>query len=132
MIAFVDTSALFALLARDDAMHDRASAIFGRLAGEGARLVTSSFVLAEIAALLDRRIGPQAVHDFHSRLMPLLDVVWVDEAWYARGVHRFSARGASRPSLVDCLSFEIMEGTEIRDAFAFDRHFEEGGFRVLA
>ncbi|MFZ7110305.1 MAG: hypothetical protein ACOWYE_01370 [Desulfatiglandales bacterium] len=31
-------------------------------------------------------------------------------------------------SLVDCLSFEIMESNGIGHAFSFDKHFEEFGF----
>jgi len=35
-------------------------------------------------------------------------------------------------SLVDCLSFEIMESREITYAFSFDKHFPENGFTIAA
>jgi len=35
-------------------------------------------------------------------------------------------------SLVDCLSFEIMEAQEITYAFTFDKHFEDQGFTIAA
>jgi predicted nucleic acid-binding protein len=35
-------------------------------------------------------------------------------------------------SLVDCASFESMRQAGLRQAFAFDVHFEERGFEVLS
>jgi predicted nucleic acid-binding protein len=35
-------------------------------------------------------------------------------------------------SLVDCVSFVVMRQLAIRDAFAFDRHFEEQGFTLVS
>lgn len=35
-------------------------------------------------------------------------------------------------SLVDCLSFEIMESREITCAFSFNKHFPENGFTIAA
>ena len=65
MIIFVDTSGLFALLVQNDHMHIRAKQNFLCFAQHGAQLLTSSFVLVETAALLQRRVGLSAVHDFH-------------------------------------------------------------------
>lgn len=33
--------------------------------------------------------------------------------------------------LIDCLSFSIMEAHEIREAFAFDHHYEQRGLVLL-
>ena len=48
MIVFADTSALFALMVKDDALHERAAKAFAALSLENTGLITSSFVLAEI------------------------------------------------------------------------------------
>lgn len=128
MIVYVDTSALYALLVSDDMMHDRARSGFQRLAQDNARLVTTSYVLVETTALLQRRVGLQAVVDFQMRLEPLLDVIWVDAQWHAKGGQRLLAHGSRDVSLVDCLGFEVMEAKGIKIAFAFDRHFSEQGF----
>jgi predicted nucleic acid-binding protein len=132
MNVFVDTSGLFALLVQNDHMHIRARENFSYFAEQNAQLVTSSFVLVEIIALLQRRIGLAPVHDFNAKILPLLDVIWVNNKWYTRAMQRLFAQNNRNVSLVDCLSFEIMDSLEIKYAFAFDRHFEENGFTIAA
>ncbi len=132
MNVFVDTSGLFALLVQNDHMHIRARENFSYFAEQNAQLVTSSFVLVETIALLQRRIGLAPVHDFNAKILPLLEVIWVNDKWYTRAMQRLFAQNNRNISLVDCLSFEIMDSLEIKYAFAFDRHFEENGFTIAA
>jgi predicted nucleic acid-binding protein len=132
MNVFVDTSGLFALLVQNDHMHIRARENFSYFAEQNAQLVTSSFVLVETIALLQRRIGLAPVHDFNAKILPLLDVIWVNDKWYTCAMQRLFAQNNRNVSLVDCLSFEIMDSLEIKYAFAFDRHFEENGFTIAA
>ena len=131
MIVFVDTSALFALLAANDIMHRKASRNFAHCAEQEAQLVTSSYVLVETLALLQSRIGLQAVSGFQLKFLPLLDVIWADGEWHNRAVQRLLSQGRRNLSLVDCLSFEIMESLDIKRAFSFDKHFREHGFEVI-
>ena len=132
MNVFVDTAGLFALLIGNDHMHVRARLNFAYFAEHRAQLLTSSFVLVETTALLQRRIGLAPVHDLHSRILPLLEIIWVDSQWYGRATQRLLAQEQRSVSLVDCLSFEIMEARDITVAFTFDRHFEENGFTLAA
>ncbi len=131
MIVFADTSALYALMVRDDMMHVRAKTCFSHFAEQAAQLISSSFVLVETIALLQRRIGLDAVQDFHARIVPLLDVLWVNAEWYARALQWLSLQGKRDLSLVDCLSFEIMEARAVTLAYAYDKHFEENGFATV-
>jgi predicted nucleic acid-binding protein len=132
MIIFADTSGLFALLVQNDDMHIRAKQNFSYLAQHRAQLLTSSFVLVETTALLQRRVGLVAVHDFQSRIIPLLEIIWVDSDWYIRAIQRLFALNNRNVSLVDCVSFEIMESREITHAFSFDKHFPENGFSITS
>jgi len=132
MIIFADTSGLFALLVQNDDMHIRAKQNFAYLAQHRAQLLTSSFVLVETTALLQRRVGLVAVHDFQSRIIPLLEIIWVDSDWYIRAIQRLFALNNRNVSLVDCVSFEIMESREITHAFSFDKHFPENGFSITS
>jgi predicted nucleic acid-binding protein len=130
MKVFVDTSGIFALLVKNDAMHNRAKEIFVLCAQNKAELFTSSFVLIETSALLQRRVGLDSVRDFNTKILPLFHVIWADKEWYSRGIQRLFLYGRKDISLVDCISFEIMEIHDISLAFSFDRQFWEKGFRL--
>ena len=130
MKVFADPSGIFALLVGNDSMHQRAKLAFTDYAERKAQLFTSSFVLVETMALLQRRIGLTAVRDLNTRILPLFDIVWTDKEWYARAVQRLFLEGRKDLSLVDCLSFEIMDSYDILRAFAFDKHFTEMGFSL--
>lgn len=132
MIVFGDTSGFFALLVRDDSMHIRAKLNFAHFGEHDFRILTTSYVLLETTALLHRRIGLEAVADFQSKVIPLLETVWVDSEWHGRALQRLFSSGRKDVSLVDCLSFEVMEARNLRTVFAFDRHFEEFGFSLAA
>ena len=130
MRIFADTSGIFALLVQNDSMHMRAKQIFTYFAQQRAQLLTSSFVLVETVALLQRRVGLAAVHDFQTKIIPLLDIVWVNADWYSRAIQRLFGHNSQQLSLVDCLSFEIMESQEIEVVFTFDMHFPQNGFTI--
>ena len=132
MKIFADTSGLFALLVKNDYMHIRAEKNFEYFAKNKIRLITSSFVLVETIALLQRRVSLEAVQDFYTRIDPLLEIIWVGEDLYTRSIQRLILSKTEDISLVDCLSFEIMEAQEITHAFTFDKHYEDQGFTIAA
>ena len=132
MIAFADTSALYALLANDDYMHVRAKAIFESFSKQETTLVTSSYVLVETMALIQRRLGMAAVIDFHQHIQPLLEIIWIDADWHSRAIQRLLTIQRQKVSFVDCLSFVLMETKGIGLSFSFDSHFEEQGFAQVA
>lgn len=132
MKIFSDTSGLFALLVKNDYMHVRAKKNFEYFSKNKARLITSSFVLVETIALLQRRVSLEAVQDFHTKIYPLLEIIWIGENLYSRAIQRLLLLKGKEISLVDCLSFEIMETQEITYAFSFDKHFEVHGFSIAA
>jgi len=129
---FVDTSALYALLDRDDNRHEEAARIWADLMGSESVLVTHNYILVEAFALVQRRLGMKAVEALQQDMIPVLDVVWVDEALHQDAVVswlRLSRRGIS---LVDHLSFSLMRERFLPHAFAFDEDFEAAGFTTLS
>ena len=126
---FVDTSAAYALLDGGDAAHSRARRAFTRLRDREAPLVTTSYVLVETCALVARRLGLDALRTFREELAPLVEVVWVDGATHEAALDLVLARRRGTLSLVDACSFVVMRRERIDEAFAFDRHFTEAGFR---
>jgi len=70
MSCFVDTSAFLAVLGRDDGNHTQAKTAWGELLEQRAPLVTSSGVLTETLAILQHRMGLDAVRTFHTDIYP--------------------------------------------------------------
>lgn len=90
--------------------------------------------MAETQALLARRVGMAASLAFLDQVAgpaPAL-MLWVDEELYRSAIARWLRRDASEPlSVTDAASFELMRREGMREAFAFDRHFELAGFRLV-
>jgi len=128
MIAFVDTSALLAVLDRDDRNHIKARRRWRSLIEGGATLVCTNYVLLETTTLLQVRFGLQAVRVFQEDVVPLLTIEWVDAELHQAGMTAVLTAARRRLSLTDCISFEVMRRLGIRNAFAFDRHYREQGF----
>jgi predicted nucleic acid-binding protein len=93
--------------------------------------VTTSYVLVECYALLQRRLGRSAVRAFRDRFAPLLEVVWVASALHERGLDDLVDRGRTSVSLVDAVSFAAMREAAVDTAFTFDAHFGDEGFEVV-
>ncbi len=64
-------------------------------------------------------------------MVPELEVVWIDETLHDTIVQAWVNSNSSKISLVDYASFAVMRQEEIRQAFAFDKHFRQQGFNVL-
>jgi predicted nucleic acid-binding protein len=129
--AFLDTSAVLALLNPKDEQHSQARRVFESLRAQGAGLVATSYVLVETYALVARRMGLAAVRALRSDLAPLVDVVWVDENAHDAGLDLLLERKRRELSLVDAVSFVVMRQQRLEQAFAFDPHFEDEGFSLL-
>ena len=127
---FVDTSAIYAFLVPSDRYHLSACNTFKELEREKSNLVTSSFVLCEVVALLQARVGSQAVRKFETGVMPLLRVTWVDAPLYARAMAALLAAGNRLISLTDWSSFELIRHLGLKTAFTFDEHFSQQGFSL--
>ncbi len=131
MVIFVDTSGLLALLDQDEPRHEISSTAWMQWIEAGNPLWTTSYVLLETTALLQNRIGMDAVQNLHRNLIPMLNVKWIDPELHGAALTIFLAMNRRQLSLVDCASFTVMRTLKIATAFAFDGHFEEQGFVVI-
>ena len=128
---FVETSALFALLVETDDNHQAAIAAVPPLRDQGVRLLTSSFVVLEAVTLLQTRVGVAAVRVFYRDVLPLLDVVWVDEALLHRAMAALLAASHRRISLTDWSSITLMRERGIGRVLGFDEDFARQGFELV-
>ena len=125
---FADTSALYALLDRDDDNHTAAVERLSKISSVGASLVTSNYILVETCALVQRRIGQAALSAFHKVAASSLTIHWVTQRQHELGMAAVLAAARRKLSLVDCVSFAVMRDLRIQAAFAFDQHFRDEGF----
>ncbi len=131
MTVFLDTSAILAVLDSDDQCHSEADVIWRRLLGSNEPLLSSNYILVETFALVQRRLGMDAVRAVEQEIMPLLNLHWLDAETHRASVANWLAASRRNLSLVDCSSFEVMRRHSVQRAFAFDGHFEEHGFALL-
>ena len=131
MSVFLDTSALLAVLDADDSYHARARDVWADLVNRGEDLIVTNYVLVETFALVQHRLGMEAIRSLAEDILPLVRVHWVNEADHQAAVAALLTAGQRRLSLVDCMSFLIMRQLNLRAAFAFDSDFRAQGFDTL-
>ncbi|HXT16267.1 MAG TPA: PIN domain-containing protein [Gemmatimonadaceae bacterium] len=134
MRVLVDTSALLALANPRDQWHSRAIRTQRANARSGVRYAGTMLVLAELHAhLLYLRGGDDARRAVTALLDdPVYEWLPVDSALVGEAIGRWLRRFVDqRFSLTDAVSFELMRRERIKQAFAFDRHFETAGFTLL-
>jgi len=131
MPLFVDTSAILAVMNADDEFHSSARKAWAEALSGDAPLVVTNYILVETVALLQARVGIEAVTLFENDVLPVFDIRWVDEATHRTAMAMLLAAGRRRLSLVDCASFECMRRSGIQRAFTFDPHFREQGFEIV-
>src|SRR5690242_15881668 len=129
----VDTGFVVALLDPLDGLNARALNVAHGLAAKAVPLVTSDAVILEIANYFSR--GP-----LRAECLDWLDVIRASPGWEVlpldrellrRGEARYRRFSDRTWSLTDCISMEIMLQRRLRDAAAYDVHFEQAGFRAL-
>jgi len=131
MRTFIDTSAFYAILDRDDRNHQKGKKAWMEILGESPTLVTSNYVLVETFALLQSRLGLEAVRGFQEDVVPIVQVEFVTPEMHRAGTAALLSAGRRGLSLVDCVSFEVMRDSGIKIAFTFDSHFKEQGFDII-
>ena len=132
MSVFVDTSALLAVLDAGDEFHPAARKIWEDLLQRSEDLFCTSYVLVECFALVQNRLGIEAVRVLVEDVLPVIRVHWVSPEEHQAGVSALLTAGRRDLSLVDCVSFDTMRRQSVADAFAFDQDFADQGFQLLA
>lgn len=122
LVAFVDSSAIVALVDRNDATHEAAVIAYRDLLKQGYKLFTTNFVVAETVSLLAEGAGAGVARQWLRDHR--LAVYHADEQDEQRAralvIGSQSERGLS---YVDAISLVVMERLGIADAFAVDTHF---------
>ena len=121
-VAFVDSSAIVAMVDRNDRTHDAAVSAYTDLLRQGYRLFTTNHVVTETVDLLTTGVGPEVARRWlRDQRLPVYHADEQDEH-RARALV-ISSRSPRGLSLVDAISLVVMERFGVADAFAVDSHF---------
>ena len=131
MSIFIDTSGFIAMLDADDAFHTMAAKTWTDILTSQETLVTTNYVLLETCALVQHRLGTQAVKLFQEDVVPVLSIHWIDKTMHYAAISVMLSTGRKKLSLVDCVSFAAMRLLGITTVFTFDKHFKEQEFNCI-
>jgi uncharacterized protein len=132
-LLFADTGYWIALLDPQDSLNDKAKAL--SQAHFQATVMTSEMVLTEVLNHFSKR----------GRGLRVAALMLVDRLWdspsiavlpqtpelFQQALQLYSQRLDQAWSHTDCASFVIMQQRGIVEALAYDKHFEQAGFRAL-
>ena len=124
MNIYVDTGASFALSDSRDMHHGRASEYALRMERQN-RFLTSSYVIVEAWLLIRNKLGYHIAMGFLERIRGggvQIEHVTVSDLDKAAKI--LALYSDQQFSLVDAVSFVIMERLNISHAFSFDVHFQ--------
>ncbi|MEE9164994.1 MAG: PIN domain-containing protein [Nitrospinota bacterium] len=127
---FVDTSGWYSIV---DAKDPKNTAAVKWFRNNSLPLLTTNYTFSETLTLIRYRLGHNAAITFGKKLKNSNSValyrVTEDEekkAWLL-----FEKYSDKKFSFLDCISFAVMENLKIKEAFTFDKHFKQIGFRIL-
>lgn len=127
---FVDAHYLLALLNSRDQDHAKAVK-WSR--GRGTRLVTTAWILVEVADALSPASSRLRAARFLRAFQEdsFVEVVTPTLRQFDDALRFYERRPDKDWSLTDCISFQLMTERGIVDALTADHHFEQAGFRAL-
>lgn len=127
---FADASYYVALLSPRDQYHEAAVRISG---GIHRRVVVTEFVLIEVSSALASLESRRQAIALWAHLQSDSSVLLVPASseLVAKGLDLYARRPDKEWSLIDCISFVVMDERGLGEALTSDRHFEQAGFRAL-
>lgn len=125
-MTFLDTGFLFALVSKKDEHHQRVADVFRTFQGLrlADHLLTTNHVIAETITLT-RKVGHAEAVRLGERLYSgkLARIHWATADEERAAFEYFKKHQDQTYSIVDCLSFVIMDKLGIREALAVDSDF---------
>jgi predicted nucleic acid-binding protein len=114
---------------RADIHHHKATGILRALPRRGLTPLLTNFIVAECHSLLLSRLGADRAREWLAKqIWPIESVTPVDEKKAKEIIQRYLDKSFS---YTDATSFAVMERLNLREAFAFDPHFRQYGFKLL-
>jgi len=127
---FLDSGYLVSLELERDQYHADAINHWQTVRDNSIGFVTTSLVLSEAVTFLNSRGRHDKAVSVGNMLLQGSDIrmIFVDEPLLMDGWEYFKQHSDKRYSLVDCVSFVVMQKYDIYTAYAFDTDFIQAGF----
>ncbi len=128
-IFFVDSSFIYALLNQRDEFHGQALLVNNKFQANDQFVLTDTIVF-ESCSLLAALGARESIIDFLDDMMMSEQylIIHTDKELFYQAYDTFKGYKDKEWSLVDCLSFLVMQEQGIQYALTADRHFEQMGF----
>jgi uncharacterized protein len=132
-VVFADTGYWVALLNPHDELHNKAIELSKSI--NPVHIVTSEMVLTEVLNDFSKRGDylRKVATELIDRIQENSNITLISQTseQFQQGLELYKNRSDKSWSLTDCVSFKIMEQMDIYEALAYDKHFEQAGFRAL-
>jgi predicted nucleic acid-binding protein len=130
---FIDTSYVYAFISPRDQWHGKAVEWQERVVSENRSLITTEFVLAEIADGLSAINYRQAALGVIRILQnnPFVRLIPASSDLFQQALTLYEQRQDKDWGLTDCASFVVMSQHHISDALTADDHFRQAGYKAL-
>jgi len=130
---FLDTAYVNALINTRDQWHEAAVRWERKLATDRRRLITTEFVLVEIAdGLAAVRFRIQAAQVIAAlQGSTLVEIISASSNLFTAAFELYRSRPDKDWGLTDCASFIAMRERALSQALTTDEHFRQAGFRAL-
>ena len=131
---FADTSGWANAFVKTEPYHTEASTLVKQWQQNNRGVVTTNYVLSELITLFIRLRVPRAkglnyIKALHS--VDWIEIIHVDKSLDEKAWELLADRLDKQWSLVDAVSFVIMQDRGITEALTEDHHFEQANFECL-
>src|SRR5437868_5565663 len=126
---FVDTSFVLALINERDQCHDQAEDLSHKF--ENSPLITTDAVLLEIGNAMAKDFREEAIAIIKVlRSSTRVEVTKIDKKLFEKGLEVYEKYNDKTWSLVDCISFAVMQENGLPEVLTFDGDFTQAGFKI--
>ncbi len=127
----MDSTAIVAAAVENDVNHSDATRLLDVLIALNELLWTHNYVIVEPFAVIQRELGLEAALTFQAEFTDFAMLHWITEDDHRLATRRLRERSRQPISLVNYVSFIVMEKYGCRDAFAYDSEFQTEGFNLV-
>src|SRR5512143_64452 len=132
MILLGDSAGWLAMYDERDKYHHAAKRSFNAVLDQQISFLVTDYLIAETLTLMLGRLGHRKTVAFGEWLLstPLVQQVRLDIDLWNEAWHLFKKYDDKKFSFTDYTSFAVIRSERLVDAFTFDHHFEQMGFRL--